>query len=413
MSRRAAGTPGPQTTKPRAAAAQVPVKREGASSASAAGSAQVLADLKRYCSPVRSPPPSPRKPDQGDFVNFAIRGGGIVSSSAGRSQQRYLELQRQGEEPDMLVTRSVEQAALFALEDSDYEYAMTRIGAAAKKRQREGLPPVKPGLPSWVHGTKETFFAAMKDDFRAAKEVGRMGSFYDEAAHKYLGIYGYHTGWLEDLEEGQTVADDVDPDEDPNSVDPDEAAERAVYFKKLRGKIGVWFNGRYGAVEKKTKKVTFREVFDKPELDPPAPVKARTINFYSRRYYHERVAPTVTARWEAAKRLPNPPKLVTLRGAVTRELYAGESPAFKAEMQSSIEREHKAATDAYAMAMAADVPTTAEQFDVALNNAPYYLQPFADAIQAQYGMNVCIMMCGPVPDRGGRIEVRRYENYEN
>ncbi|KAJ6483480.1 hypothetical protein C8R47DRAFT_1073270 [Mycena vitilis] len=99
-------------------------KREGTPSRTAAESAEILADLNKYSRPVRSPPPSPRKHGHPTaersppaFVNFAIRGGGIVSSSADRSQQRYLDMQRRGEEPDMLVTRSFEQASRFALED--------------------------------------------------------------------------------------------------------------------------------------------------------------------------------------------------------------------------------------------------------------------------------------------------------
>jgi hypothetical protein len=42
----------------------------------------------------------------------------------------------------------------------------------------------------------------------------------------------------------------------------------------------------------------------------------------------------------------------------------------------------------------------------ALNHSAYYLQPFADVAHAQFGMNIAILMCGPIPDRGGRIEVR-------
>ncbi|KAJ7182650.1 hypothetical protein C8R43DRAFT_1116289 [Mycena crocata] len=57
----------------------------------------------------------------GGGINFAIRGGGVVSSSAEGSQQRYLDLQRRGEEPDLLVTRSVQQASLFALGEEDGE----------------------------------------------------------------------------------------------------------------------------------------------------------------------------------------------------------------------------------------------------------------------------------------------------
>ncbi|KAJ6463638.1 hypothetical protein C8R47DRAFT_1079922 [Mycena vitilis] len=89
---------------------------------SAAGRTELLANLKRYCSPLPSPPPSPatqRGEASATYINFAIRGGGIVSSSPMRSEQRYLESQRRGEQPDMLVTRSFEQASLFALEDAE------------------------------------------------------------------------------------------------------------------------------------------------------------------------------------------------------------------------------------------------------------------------------------------------------
>ncbi|KAJ7786774.1 hypothetical protein B0H14DRAFT_3506409 [Mycena olivaceomarginata] len=118
------------------------IKREGTPGRSAGESSQLLADLKRYCAPIRTPPPSPckagpslppsplkggrRSPtedsdDSGEtrFVNFAIRGSGIMSGSVDRSQHRYREMQRRGEEPDMLVTRSLAQASRFALEEDE------------------------------------------------------------------------------------------------------------------------------------------------------------------------------------------------------------------------------------------------------------------------------------------------------
>ncbi|KAJ7888017.1 hypothetical protein B0H13DRAFT_2342111 [Mycena leptocephala] len=114
--------PAPLKREEGAAAPLAPTpKHEGTSSGSAEDKAQVLADLKRFCSPVCSPPPSPTKAGAAgrraaeEYVNFAIRGGGIVSSSPVRSTQRYVQMQRRGEQPDMLVTRSVEQASLFAL----------------------------------------------------------------------------------------------------------------------------------------------------------------------------------------------------------------------------------------------------------------------------------------------------------
>ncbi|KAJ7838423.1 hypothetical protein B0H13DRAFT_2367448 [Mycena leptocephala] len=104
-------------------------KREGTPVRSSPADAQLLADLKWYASPIRSAPPSLQKAsrveEHSEYVNFAIRGGRIISSSPMRSEQRYREMQRRGEEPDMLVTRSFAQVSLFALseggEDEDGE----------------------------------------------------------------------------------------------------------------------------------------------------------------------------------------------------------------------------------------------------------------------------------------------------
>ncbi|KAJ7021700.1 hypothetical protein C8F04DRAFT_1195172 [Mycena alexandri] len=73
----------------------------------------------------RSTPPSPqKKPAEAPHnINFVIRGAGIVSSSAARSEERYLELQRRGEEPDILLTRNFERATRFALEEVETEGA--------------------------------------------------------------------------------------------------------------------------------------------------------------------------------------------------------------------------------------------------------------------------------------------------
>ncbi|KAJ7264970.1 hypothetical protein B0H12DRAFT_1230603 [Mycena haematopus] len=267
---------------------------------------------------------------------------------------------------------------------------MPRAGTAQRRRERAGLPPVKPGKVSWVHGTKLAFFSAYKDDYLAAAEGIRVQYPPDG-----------------DLEEGQDVADDVDPDEDIDSLSAEVAEERSQYFAKLRGKIGVWYNAQYGGAQKKRRGTkTFKQLFDKTELEPPAPVKSRTLHFYSRHFYAERIKPRVVTRWAALSRLSNPPPLINVRNAVTKEAWLAEMPEFRDEVMAAIEKEHDTAVEAYKIALANDVPSTAEEYSVALNNAAFYLQPFAEAARRQFGMNIAILMCGPIPDRGGRIEVR-------
>ncbi|KAJ7801929.1 hypothetical protein B0H14DRAFT_2614866 [Mycena olivaceomarginata] len=226
---------------------------------------------------------------------------------------------------------------------------MPRVGTAARRRERAGQPDVRPGK-------------AHKDDFLAAAEIQEQGAFYSRIAHLYLAKYGYNMGWDEDLENGQDVADDVDTTLDVNSLLPEEAETRAAYFKALHVKIGVWYNGKYGGgvQKKKQQNLTFKQLFDKKELEPQ----------------------------------------------VTKEAWLAETQAFRDEVIESLNKEHEVAMTSYKIALANDVPTTAEEYSVALNNAAFYLGPFADAAHAQFGMNVSILLCGPIPDRGGRIEVR-------
>ncbi|KAJ7773604.1 hypothetical protein DFH07DRAFT_952651 [Mycena maculata] len=264
---------------------------------------------------------------------------------------------------------------------------MPRRGTAKRRRERMGLPPVKPGKVAWVHGTKLAFFTAQKDAYYAAVEMKEVGEFYSKMAQVYLKKYGYSVDWHEDLKEGQEVADD---------------------------KIGVWYNSQFGGsvARKKAPGTSFKKLFDKKELDPPAPVKPRVLHWYSRKFYDERIKPRVVACWNAVQRAPKPPPpakplaLIQVRNTVTREAWNAETEPFKQEVLESIREEHEVAKAAYALAVSGEAPSTAEGYNIAINNAAYYLQPFADGIHERFGMNVAIMMCGPVPDRGGRIEVR-------
>ncbi|KAJ7797234.1 hypothetical protein B0H14DRAFT_3493967 [Mycena olivaceomarginata] len=83
--------------------------------------------LKQLCTPAPAgpqlPSPAPAGPQLSSprkaAVNYAIRGGGVVSSSVERTEGRYRELQERGEEPDLIITRSLQVASLFALEEEE------------------------------------------------------------------------------------------------------------------------------------------------------------------------------------------------------------------------------------------------------------------------------------------------------
>ncbi|KAF8157473.1 hypothetical protein K438DRAFT_1986598 [Mycena galopus ATCC 62051] len=272
---------------------------------------------------------------------------------------------------------------------------MARAGTAARKRQREGKEPAKPGKRGWVHGSKLTFFQAHREAFLAAVETKTTSAFYSRVGGLYLKKYGYHTSWEEDLDEGQAVADDVDPDEDVNGLSAEEATWRAEYFKKLRAKIGVWYNAQYGGGQNRAQKIkTFKQLFDQRALEPPKPTRPRVLQFYSGLFYHERIKPRVDARWIEICRLKleKPPALVKVRNIVTKEAWDSETPEFQRDVLASLAKQHESAQEAHKIALAKDVPLSAEEYSIALNNAAFYLQPFADAAHKQFGMNIAILI---------------------
>ncbi|KAJ7038477.1 hypothetical protein C8F04DRAFT_1256082 [Mycena alexandri] len=287
---------------------------------------------------------------------------------------------------------------------------MGRPGANARRRAREGKSPAKPGRTSWIHGSKIPFMEGYKDDFLKASELGKVytGRFYDDVADAYLKKYGYNLEFTEDLPEGVDVADDVDEDEDVNALSPEEATARSAKYDELRtsdiGFAAVMEAPGCRAV-KKLRRLISRRFSINNRWTPPAPTRARITDFYSRRCYAERIKPRFEARWAVVSKQDPTLAAVVVRNAVTKEAWEAESVPFKEEMRAALEAEHAAALAAYETVVKGDAPATPEEYQLALNNAGFYLQPFADAAAERFGMNVALLMCGPTPDRGGAIEV--------
>lgn len=114
---------------------------------------------------------------------------------------------------------------------------MPRSGTARRKRERAGLPDVKPGRVGWIFGSKLVFMSQYKDAYIEAAQLGQVqaGRLYDDVTDAYLKKYGYNTPYDGDLEDGQDIADDVDEDEDVDQLSPEEGEARWTYFKEVRG----------------------------------------------------------------------------------------------------------------------------------------------------------------------------------
>ncbi|KAJ6450013.1 hypothetical protein C8R47DRAFT_1230448 [Mycena vitilis] len=286
-------------------------------------------------------------------------------------------------------------------------------GPAIKRSRRKGNGK-KPGKESWIHGTKLRFLAQFVDEWRAAHEKGIvfLGRFYTKVANLFILKYGYFMKDTEDLDED--TDDPTDPDEKiPGAEDlsEEEAAERSEIAASLRKRIAAWYCRTYRDVSE-SEKVFFAEIVGGMDnAGPGHPKRAHLIHFYSRRYYDERVKARFEASYAVEKQLAKDlgkeaPAEVKIRNEITREVFDEENEEFQEELKRGVEAEYVAAVRAWELTRAETQTRTPAEVNAALKSAAFYLEPLAEAIKEKFGLNCTIMLCGPMGDRGGAIEVR-------
>ncbi|KAJ7118527.1 hypothetical protein C8R43DRAFT_816478, partial [Mycena crocata] len=128
-------------------------------------------------------------------------------------------------------------------------------------------------------------------------------------------------------------------------------------------------------------------------------------------YYDDHVASRVDARVRAlvqrAQRTGEKlPERVTVQNEVTKEVMEEESAMFLEELTWERDKEYAAVVKAWEESLADSPVRTPEEFSASLKAAVHYLQPFVDAIGDRFGMAVSLLICGPVGNRGGCIEMR-------
>ncbi|KAJ7021770.1 hypothetical protein C8F04DRAFT_1273345 [Mycena alexandri] len=215
------------------------------------------------------------------------------------------------------------------------------------------------------------------------------GKFYDDITNLYIQKYGY------DLKDEDDLEEDVADPTDPNARDPDMGTltkEEADRRSKISSTDLLSVGANIGATH---------------------PMKMQTWQYYSKLHYEERVKPRFEGRVEgraAAGKGPGPARAPCgqgARGGWTRQAWQEESDDFKALVAAAQNKEYAQILRAWELGpRGGEFAHTAEELHATLKNAALYLQPLADTIQERFSMNVAIMLCGPIGEHGGAIEVR-------
>ncbi|KAJ7017499.1 hypothetical protein C8F04DRAFT_1279277 [Mycena alexandri] len=245
--------------------------------------------------------------------------------------------------------------------------------AKNKGRRKAGDEPGKPGKPSWVWGTKLTFFEKQKDLWVATSATTGVGDFYTQV---FTAKYGFELRDEEDFEHdvedppdwvGQRVVNKV--------LSAEETKKRQDYHKKLR---------EYGNLVKRDK-TTFGALFG--GLDgPEKPRQPQLVQFFSSRHYDSMA--------------------IKIQNEVTREVWDEQTEDFQTETKLAMEKHHSNVLKGWEESSADSPSRTPEEMDAALKNAAHYLQLFCDAITERFGMTVAVLLCGPIGSRRGKVEMR-------
>ncbi|KAJ7099209.1 hypothetical protein C8R44DRAFT_747893 [Mycena epipterygia] len=264
-------------------------------------------------------------------------------------------------------------------------------GPRCRGRKAEGEEAVKPGKISWVWRTKLKFLSARKEEWVKSAGKKTSGTFYTKMAKLFTAKYGFELKDEEDFEHDVEDPPDSVVDKVVNQrLAPEVAEARQTYHAKLCDRLGAWYRGQFANLVKEDK-VAFAELFGGIQG-----VHVRST--FEARY--------LTLEKRAGHMGEAPPSKIKIQNEVTREVWDQETEDFQARVQAALEREYEANVKAWQESLA-DSPTRApEEFAASLKSAAGYLQPFVDAIGERYGMCVSLLLCGPVGNRGGRLEMR-------
>ncbi|TFK78369.1 hypothetical protein K466DRAFT_507386 [Polyporus arcularius HHB13444] len=184
---------------------------------------------------------------------------------------------------------------------------------------------------------------------------------------------------------------------DVTGLEPSEIARRNTIYIELRSKLQRWFR-YHGTKALKSKR-------------PPR--RMQTLQFYSKLYYETRIKSTVDAEWpkvvaQAGSKGTPAPKRLKHQNAVIARKFAAETPEFQAALKAQRDAEFDEELAAWKASSldAMDGPKTAEEFAQALEEASTWIHPLAESLHKRLGLNVSILLTGPMGSSGGRIDVK-------
>ncbi|GBE81981.1 hypothetical protein SCP_0403570 [Sparassis crispa] len=269
------------------------------------------------------------------------------------------------------------------------------------------------GRSTWAKGSKLRFLNARTDDWQTATDLDKVSKFYLNVTKLFIKKYGWDLLFDQDAEdEIPDPPDDLiidwigdEPFDDPKECTYQEMCtdRQLVPLPQSKNHQGLSMLAERS------------DPFDMLELSPKPPRKPRLLQYYSHLHYAKHIKPHFDEEWarvESAPVLPGKkkPAQVKVRNKFTETAFLNESEEFRTTLKADLENEHEEQLKAFRNGQAEK--KTAQHYHNGLVDTAMYLQPLANLIADKFGMSVSFLLAGPIPDRGGQIEVRSVHSGE-
>ncbi|RDX39964.1 hypothetical protein OH76DRAFT_1423985 [Lentinus brumalis] len=293
--------------------------------------------------------------------------------------------------------------------------AITQTVPRKKKVKSPNEDPTEGDGRRWVTGVKFEFLTGRLPLWHDARDFGEMSNFYSRVTLLFVRFFT----WEHALDpDGNGPAEEPSEDnlnEELNvtGLEPDEVARRNAVYIELRSKIQRWFR-YHGTKALKSKGADpLAKILKAFKTQDKPPRRMQTLQFYSKLYYDTRIKATVDAEWpkivaQAGAKGAPPPKRLKHQNTVVARKFAAETAEFQVALkrQRDAEFEEEYAAWKACSLDSMDVPKTAEEYALALEEASGWIHPLAESLSKRVGLNVSILLTGPIGSSGGRIDVK-------
>ncbi|EIW84483.1 hypothetical protein CONPUDRAFT_151501 [Coniophora puteana RWD-64-598 SS2] len=319
---------------------------------------------------------------------------------------------RLGGEPDPAPLSGVENASASTTANGDDASALnddspnSPVSALFQCDPNDPLLYVETLKRLWAKSTTLAFLEGHLEGYRVARSqtYTRARDYIDTVTNEYF----ERVPWR------NKVSDPIPDDFDPavvESLTAVEEAQKACKIEAMKSSIKSWLDyridtnklvGRPGSKENDVWSRLLKQLSGVPQVKPR---KLSACQFWSKANYTSVVKPDYEARWEAEKDSLGSKNRSSFREKITAEHFGKLSADDQHSWGLKAKDAHSREVAQWKAALEAPVDTSPEARQRAIDHVQVFVSPILDEIYEVTGLHGSLLLGGPEPRKGGRINI--------